>query len=271
MTESYYPKDDYEVIIVDDGSEIDIQKCIDLFNSQLNIQLLKQKNAGPAAARNTGAAVAKGKYLAFIDDDCCLMPDWLNKIEEQLKTTANRIIGGKTINILRNNWYSETSQLIIDIVYENYNADSNNACFFASNNMVVPKKQFLELGGFLPNWRTSEDRELCDRWMFNGHKMTYLPSAVICHAHDLSFWGFCRQHFGYGQGAYQFHKKKKERYASNMQEEIQFHADVTNWLFMPFKTEKGGKAAGMFFLMMVWQAANLCGYVWEYSFRERKD
>jgi hypothetical protein len=49
------------------------------------------------------------------------------------------------------------------------------------------------------------DRELCDRWLAQGHATAFAPQAVVMHEHALSLAGFCRQHFGYGRGARRLH------------------------------------------------------------------
>ena len=72
-----YPRDCFEVLVVDDGSEISLEPVIAPFHKRINLTLLKQTNAGPAAARNTGARQAKGDFLTFVDNDCKPASDWL--------------------------------------------------------------------------------------------------------------------------------------------------------------------------------------------------
>lgn len=65
-----YPRDRFEVLVVDDGSATSPEGSVGTFRHQLNVRLLKQLHSGPAAARNHGTAHAKGAFLAFTDDDC---------------------------------------------------------------------------------------------------------------------------------------------------------------------------------------------------------
>lgn len=58
----------YEVILVDDGSTDNSVGVIEA-RKENNIVLYRQQNAGPAAARNRGVELAKGRYIAFIDAD----------------------------------------------------------------------------------------------------------------------------------------------------------------------------------------------------------
>src|SRR5262245_42395210 len=57
----------YEVIVVDDGSTEDLVAALQPYRARIN--LVRQSNAGAAAARNTGVRHARGKWLAFLDAD----------------------------------------------------------------------------------------------------------------------------------------------------------------------------------------------------------
>ncbi len=64
LTELDYPSDRFEIIVVDDGSPVSPEPVVASFRDRLNLTLLTQPNSGPASARNTGAAHAKGEFLA---------------------------------------------------------------------------------------------------------------------------------------------------------------------------------------------------------------
>lgn len=264
-----YPSGGYEVIVVDDGSRKSLDAVVREFTDQLNITLIRQQNAGPASARNKGAGIARGKYLAFIDDDCRPAPDWGRLMAQQIEKTPDRLLGGRTVNALVNNTFSAASQFIVDIVYAHYNADRQAARFFASNNMVIPRALFAEMGGFAFNWHTSEDRELCDRWLWKGHQMYYLQEAVVYHAHRLNFRKFCRQHFNYGKGAYHYHRIRKNRRSGSMIQEMRFHANLKNWLLAPFYQRENDRLS-LFFLLLLWQMVNLLGFLWAAAFERNR-
>lgn len=258
-----YPRDRFEVVIVDDGGESPLKDVVAAFADRLHLILVRQQNTGPAAARNAGAVHAKGEFLAFLDDDCEAAPDWLDALAKQFMMTPACIIGGRIINRLSDNPYSTTSQLVIDIVYRHYNANPYRARFFASNNLAIPSKHFREIGGFDSRFRTSEDRELCDRWLHHGFQMIFLPEAVIYHAHDLTFLQFCKQHFNYGRGAHRCHKVWTKRGSGSFRAEFRFHLNFRNWLFYPFSQVHGRQALSRAGLMLVWQMANAAGFLGE--------
>lgn len=270
LTRLSYPVDDFEVIVVDDGSPQRLENIVELFKAQLPVQLLRQQNAGPASARNNGAQAARGAYLAFTDDDCRPAPDWLTQMAAQLEQTPEKLLGGKTVNQLKDNVFSATSQFIVDIVYEHFNGDPEDATFFASNNMVVPARVFRELGGFPVTFSRAggEDREFCDRWLWKGYKMRFVEQAVMYHFHHLSLLKFCKQHFSYGIGAYHFHHIRRQRKSGTMAREMKFHTNLKNWLLAPF-FRKEKYPFQLFFLLILWQVANLGGFLWAAWFEKR--
>src|SRR5262245_19683629 len=85
-----YPHTGFEVIIVDDGSPTDLTTVIARFRDRLDLTLLRQPRGGPGAARNAGAAVARGGILAFLDDDCCPAKDWLLRLAAYFDLDTDR-------------------------------------------------------------------------------------------------------------------------------------------------------------------------------------
>lgn len=77
----------FEVILVDDGSTEDISSIVALTKSEPRTLLLRQANAGPAAARNRALEAARGEYVAFLDADDRFFP---LKIERQLGLMRQR-------------------------------------------------------------------------------------------------------------------------------------------------------------------------------------
>ena len=251
-----YPRERYEVVVVDDGGPASQQSVIDSARDQIAVLLIAQPHAGPAAARNTGAGQARGEYLAFIDDDCAPDHDWLAKIAARLTAAPASAVGGQTINALPGNPYAAASQSLIDYLYSHYNSDPNHARFFASNNLALPRKQFRELGGFDPRFpfAAGEDRDLCDRWLNNGWPMAHAPEAVVQHAHALTLRAFWRQQFNYGSGTYYFHRLRAQRARGPIRfERFSFYVGL---LTHPFRASQPGLAP------LVWlaQVANAAGY-----------
>ena len=68
-----FPREDWEVLICDDGSTEDIRSAVDSFKKTLNVKFLQQKPKGPAAARNLGIRGSESPIIIFLDSD--VLPD----------------------------------------------------------------------------------------------------------------------------------------------------------------------------------------------------
>ncbi|MBK7927875.1 MAG: glycosyltransferase [Bryobacterales bacterium] len=254
-----FPRHRFEVIVVDDGSASPLHLQPP---PGLNLRLFTCPHAGPAYGRNLGAQHAAGRYLAFIDDDCEPTPAWLTAFHHAHTTAPNALLGGRTLNGLPANPYSEASQFIVEIVYAFYNPDPTHARFFATNNMALPRATFLALGGFDERYRfASEDRDLCARWLEGGHPMRYVPGALIRHCHPLDCASFCRQHFSYGQGANRFHRTTGERGTGRLRDHFGFHLQLPRWFAIAWQRHPGLPALRLWSLLLLWQLANLAGYL----------
>lgn len=255
-----YPPEQFEVIVVDDGSTHSPERVVGGFRGQLDVRLLTQKNTGPAGARNLGASHARGEFLAFTDDDCTPSAGWLRAFASHFAEAPGRLAGGRTLNALASNPYSETSQIIIEVVYAHYNVEANDARFFASNNFAVAAGCFRELKGFNESFTTSEDREFCDRWLNRGFGMTYVPEATIHHAHDLTLTSLWRQHFNYGRGALRFHRARFDDGRGSFKPELHFYLK----LFRASASRARKTRAVQFISLMFWaQLANVAGFFYE--------
>ena len=138
-----YPRDRFEVIIVDDGSESSPGGIIRGFCGHMNVVFVSQAHGGPAAARNTGAQHAKGEFLVFTGDDCFPHKDWLRALAARFEAAPDIALGGSVVNGLSGNPYSTATHLLIRYLYSYYNSSSDNARFFTPNNLAVPAKRFL--------------------------------------------------------------------------------------------------------------------------------
>ena len=265
-----YPRDLFEVIIVDDGSDISAASQLETFRDTLNIVLVEQANAGAASARNAGAARARGRFLVFTDDDCVPAPDLLCSLAQQFARTSDCLVGGKIVNGLPDNSYSEASQLLLDYLYFYYNPEQRGATFLASMNMAMLLERFLDLGGFDTQFTGAggEDREFCDRWLAAGWSMLYSPGAKIIHWHDLNVRSFWRQHFNYGKGGYRFGQCHKILHGERVRiEGIGFYAGM---LMYPLRRLPITRALLICPLIWISQAANVLGYLTEsYSGRSQ--
>jgi len=258
-----YPADKFEVIVVDDGGELD-EDILSPFHNKFNLGLLHQENLGPATARNHGARLAKNDYLAFTDDDCEPDAKWLNKFAEQIKTSPKHLLGGQITNALESNIYSIASQMLVSY-FHNYGEKFNpDFAFFTTNNMALLRSKFSSLGGFDESFiiAAAEDRDFSSRWQESNQKMFYTETAIVRHSHNLTWKSFLRQHFNYGRGAFRFYSLRKIRRKQKAKiEPLRFY---TKMFYFPFLNNSIFRASQISFLFFIVQCANSCGYLREY-------
>ncbi len=266
LASQQYPRENYEVIVINDGGQTALQPIVAQFQDKMALKLIKQQNAGPAAARNAGAALATGRLLAFIDDDCVAPHDWLANLARRFAVEPNYAIGGQTINALPDNLYATASQILIAYLYSYYHLNQAQATqppFFASNNLALPAEGFNAIGGFDTRFplAAGEDRDLCERWQYAGYRVRYAQEVLVSHFHDLTLRTFIQQHFHYGRGNFRFQQlRQKRRQSQNKIEASSFYLSMLRY---PFSQQSCKKAFWLSILLVISQLGNVAGFAWE--------
>ncbi|HUQ48351.1 MAG TPA: glycosyltransferase [Gemmatimonadaceae bacterium] len=250
----------YEVIVVNDGGVSPDAALLGVAR-RLNLRVLTQPNRGPGAARNYGAGSARGELIAFTDDDCIPASGWLEALERSFNSRPESLHGGRTVNSLGDNPFSQASQSLIDYVHRYYNDRSaRRTRFFPSNNIAVSARMFEATGGFDESLRAAEDRDFCRTWHNLGRDFQYIPDAVVNHAHHLTFGSLQRQHFSYGRGALPYWRKASGKNWSSLKvEPLSFYIGM---LTHPF-TENVPNPALIAALIVVSQISNAMGFAYE--------
>jgi GT2 family glycosyltransferase len=259
------PRSNYEVIVVDDGRMLSPRQQDDLRSqaSDVSISIVSQSRSGPATARNAGARLARGWYLAFTDDDCTPARHWLTRLERHLVAHAGALVGGATKNALPAVPFSTASQLLIDYLYDYYHVEMTGARFFTTNNMAMEAEAFRALGGFDGSFplAAGEDREFCERWQRSGRPLVYAPDAEVSHAHQLDLPGFLRQHFNYGRGADFLHRSRARAVDQMRRPRLEPLGFYVNLVRYPLGRARLRQAVPLAALMCLSQAAYGFGYV----------
>lgn len=249
----------WEILVIDDGGSCDPMLVLRAYQGIVPFRVLYQYHAGPAAARNHGVRHARGRLLLFMDDDCRPGPAWLKAFLSAHAKDPESLLGGTTYNALPENCWSTASELVVAMARSYYNRQPVGPCFFPSNNMAAPAGLFRELGGFDPGYVfASEDRDLCDRWRHAGLPLREVPEARILHAHPLMAGTFVRRHFSYGQGAWRYHSKRRQRGSGRLSSDLRFYLRLPN-LFSRLAPQGGH--ARMLVPLFLWQVANTLGFL----------
>lgn len=178
-----YDSNAYEVLVVDDERGGITEKYVRFFQTKKNpvIRYLRTNGSvGPSSARNMGVKIAKGKIIAFTDDDCIPDPYWLAEGVKYFKKgivgVSGRIIVPKAIR--RPTDYTNTVSRL------------ENAEFVTANCFYL-KEIFLEMGGFDENFRIPwrEDADLYFRMIERRFKLDFNPDAIVIHPVREAKWG----------------------------------------------------------------------------------
>lgn len=259
-------QDPWEVVVVDDGSPEPPLPSVESLVAARGWRLVRQANAGPSAARNRGVREARGEFIAFTDDDCRPEPSWLVVLLREAQARPHALVGGTTVNGLTGDFFATTSQLIVDLVYEHFNADPAHGYFLASNNILCSRAGFQELGCFDESFPRAgaEDRDFCDRWRMRGWPIVWQPEARVEHRHGQSFRQFVELYIRYGRGAHRYQAMRKQRGSGTMREDLSFHKMLPRRLWWRLK-QRGRVGSGIATVaaLSVWQMANATGFLLE--------
>jgi glycosyltransferase involved in cell wall biosynthesis len=192
---------DYEIVIVEDGSQLDSKQVVEAFTSKLNIAYYYKENSGPGDSRNFGMKQAKGNYFIILDSDCILPSNYLNEVIKSLKVDYVDCFGGpdaahpsfsylqKAIN------FAMTSFITTGGIRGN--KKSIDTFQPRSFNMGISKKAFEASKGF-GRIHPGEDPDLTIRLWGLGYKTKLIPDAYVFHKRRISWRNFYNQVFKFG-------------------------------------------------------------------------
>lgn len=164
-----------DVIVVDNGSEPPVGLPAEY---PFPVQVIRCETPGSYAARNAGAAVAKGEYFAFTDADCIPSEHWLERgVASLIEGNGKWAVGGEVVFTPID---SPTGVAIYQMAM-GFGQESNilNKGFSATANLFCTKAQFEEVGPFDERLLSGGDREWS--WRASTYKIgiKYQPDAVV--------------------------------------------------------------------------------------------
>jgi len=198
-----FPKEKYEVIVVDDGGSQNILSVINNFPG-INIKYIYQQRSGPGTARNTGIRISQGEIICFTDDDCIPDRTWL---EQYYKIFINsnykyKIIGGKT-EVRSSNLKAVLGQFMANGAIFAKVKGEKKIVFFPTSNVAL-KKDIFQNFLFNPviSYPGGEDLEFFWRIFKSGENLKFAPDIKVLHFRNESFKEFLHQPYIYGRGNY---------------------------------------------------------------------
>jgi glycosyltransferase involved in cell wall biosynthesis len=173
-----YPKNCYEVIVIDNGSEENTELVTSKFN---NVCLFYETQIGSYAARNKGINQAKGTIIAFTDSDCIPHLNWLeNGISALLNNNNCGLVAGK-INIFFQDYQSPTDVEVYELI-NTLKQDKNIKKFQAvTANLFTFMEVIKKVGYFDQNIKSGGDMEWSYRVHLQGYQLIYEELACVDH------------------------------------------------------------------------------------------
>lgn len=256
LREQELPGERYEVVVIDDGGVPTAAESLSKEDLGDVCRVHWQPRAGPAAARNSGARLAAGQTVAFLDDDCVAEPGWLAALLTALGSRPEALVGGRTLNGLPERLYSSASHHLVQSLVTG-REPSGEVWFVPSSNIALSADAFREMGGFSEHFPmgAGADRDFCRRWRAAGRPIVLAPEAVVRHAHELDLGAFLRQYRNHGRGAYLARRASGRRGERWTPEPQSFYRPVSR----PPQDSRIGRA-GWVSAIALSQAASAVGY-----------
>lgn len=190
---------DYELIVVDDGSNDDsaavAEKCINdcwlSLSKPQSVKLIRQANAGVSIARNNGVAVSLGDYICFLDADDWWEPTFLEEMAKLIAEFRDAGIYGTNYTIVNETKHkTRVAPVGID---GNFAKGYINYCQVYAETLVmplctgavsIPRKVFDEMQGFKTHLKLGEDFDLWIRIALK-YKVAFLNKPLANYNQDV--------------------------------------------------------------------------------------
>lgn len=194
----------FEVIIVEDGSEIPCKEVAEKYSDVLEISYFFKENEKPAIARNYGAKRAQGDYFLFFDSDCIIPENYFEIINKELKANYTDAYGGPDAASPDFN----TTQKAISYAMTSFfttggirgGGEKIDKFYPRSFNMGISKEAFEAVGGFpTTGMHPGEDMVFSIEIIKQGFTTRLIKDAQVYHKRRNTLKSFFRQVFRFGK------------------------------------------------------------------------
>ena len=182
-----------QVIVVDDGSKDDTAKVAE----SAGATVIRQENAGPAAARNRGWESATGQVICFTDSDCIPVADWLENLLDGFNESQVGAVAGSYEIANTNSWLA---RWVHREIVERHRKMPGLIRAFGSYNLAIPRYVLRATGGFNPTYRqaSGEDNDFSYRIIKEGWRIAFRPQAKVAHYHPEKVWKYLLEQYRHG-------------------------------------------------------------------------
>ncbi len=173
---------DLEIVVVDDGSVEPLEPRVAPSHRDPRLRFLRQENAGPAQARNSGVRAARGGYVAFLDSDDTWAPEKLVLQIERFRARPELALVGTGVRFVRDDGSAadetRTPKAGTSRVWE--------LLLMVTPSVMVRRSVFLAAGGFSRDLFFMEDKELFLRIGLTHDFETVAAPLTIVHMNPTS-------------------------------------------------------------------------------------
>lgn len=193
---------EFEVLVVDDGSELRSDKVAAEFKEKLDLRYYYKPNSGQGFSRNFGFERANGRYLVVFDSDCIVPPHYFELVRRRLEEEPADLWGGPDrahpsfTAVQKAISFSMTSLLSTGGIRGSRQAARK--FHPRSFNMGISREVFEKTGGYKIT-RMGEDIEFSIRIMKMGFRKIYIDDAFVYHKRRVSLYQFYRQIYFFGR------------------------------------------------------------------------
>ena len=172
----------FEVVVVDDGSKDNTAEVCDAMARQLpNLRYMAtEHNSGTGSAANLGIKSAKGDFLIFTDDDCIVREDWAANMRDALR--KHPLVAGSIISPTSN--FVKLCHNIAEFHPFMEGRKAGPIDFIAGANMGFRRFLFEELNGFPSLHTFAPDMRFILKARQAGYEIYFMPEAIITHDPD---------------------------------------------------------------------------------------
>jgi len=179
LREQSYAQDRYEVVVVDNGSEENIEAVVTPYD---RARIVREDRPGSYAARNKGVREAEGEIIAFTDADCVPAPSWLEQGIRRLTGDGGcDLVGGRIEFCFQTPGRPTPAELFDSTHYLDQETYVRKENFAATANAFTWKRLFDEVGPFDDTLRSGGDTEWGRRVKNGGATICYAEEARVRH------------------------------------------------------------------------------------------
>ena len=184
-----YPASQYEVIVVDNGSDVDEVRAVEAVVAQFGQAIATQElTPGSYAARNRGIALAKGEVIAFTDADCIPAPDWIEQGVQRLLHAPNCGLVAGNIEVFPRDHNRPTAVELFEIAtafpQEHH---LKTLRYGATANLFTLRSVIEDVGVFNQDLKSGGDLDWGRRVYDAGYQQVYAEDVRIAHPARESF------------------------------------------------------------------------------------